>query len=290
MGEGTGADGLHAFAGCGARAHHGALLHPSGRLIQRDYRSLEDYFAPADDDETVSTEPGTEGAEVPVGETYYTDGGRKVFGGGGIHPAVRVPLDDLTKTAELLERKSAFFEFATRYRAAHSQPPDEATFEVIPELLAQFRAYLVERQVEVKDADFAENEAYIRRGIKAEIYSNYFGLVPRNRVLAEGDRQLQEALRLFPEAERLTALRAAAEPASPTRRPGLGAHPGPHLSPRCGEGAGQRAVRSWGPAGEGGRPCGSPVRGEASTSAGPTPATRGRMRLARCASLGGLSF
>jgi len=184
---------------------------PSGRLIQRDYRSLEDYFSPADDEETVSTEPGAEGAEVPVGDTYYTDGGRKVFGGGGIHPDVRVELEELTKTTELLERKSAFFEFATRYRAAHPEAPDEATFEVSPELLAQFRAYLAERQIEVKDEDFAQNEAYVRRGIKAEIYSNYFGLVPRNRVLAEGDRQLQEALRLFPEAERLTALRAAAE-------------------------------------------------------------------------------
>jgi carboxyl-terminal processing protease len=177
---------------------------PSGRLIQRDYHSLEDYFSPSDDDDT----PAGGDPEVGGAETFHTDAGRNVYGGGGIHPDVKVPLDDLSKTAELLERKAAFFEFATRYRGDHGTPPEQATFQVDDALLGEFRAYLAEKKIDVTDDDMRQNDDYIRRALKAEIFSNYFGLEARNQVLAEGDKQLQEALRLFPQAEKLTALRA----------------------------------------------------------------------------------
>jgi carboxyl-terminal processing protease len=193
---------------------------PSGRLIQRDYGSLEDYFSPmtAESDEDLAQEgPVDPFAAVPeegdgVEETFYTDGGRKVYGGGGIRPDYRVPSDKLTKFAELLERRSAFFEFATHYRAGHDdEEPSQDTFSVDDGLLAEFKKFVAEvKQLESTDEDWVENLEYVKRGIRAEVLANYHGLEARNRVLSEGDRQLQEALKLFPTAARLLEMQSAA--------------------------------------------------------------------------------
>jgi carboxyl-terminal processing protease len=191
---------------------------PSGRLIQRDYGSLEDYFSPmiAEADEDADQEgPVDPLAVVPEeeddDETFYTDGGRKVYGGGGIRPDYRVPSDKLTKFSELLERRSAFFEFATRYRADHDdEEPSQETFAVEDELIAEFKTFVADvKKLESADEDWEENLGYVRRGIRAEVLANYHGLEARNRVLSEGDRQLQEALKLFPTAARLLDLQAA---------------------------------------------------------------------------------
>jgi carboxyl-terminal processing protease len=178
---------------------------PSGRLIQRDYASLEDYYTPGAD--VAEGDP-----ELPDDELFLTRSGRSVHGGGGIHPDLVISLDELTKFSETLERRSTFFDYATRYRAAHPKPPDRARFTVDDEMVARFRALLVEKGIEVTDQDMTANDAYIRRGIKAEVFSSYFGLEARSQVLSEGDAQLQEALRQFKRAEDLAELRAAAAP------------------------------------------------------------------------------
>jgi carboxyl-terminal processing protease len=57
---------------------------PSGRLIQRDYTNLDDYFLDAeltDDDAPAAEDHGTTGHEV-----RKTDSGRTVYGGGGSLP------------------------------------------------------------------------------------------------------------------------------------------------------------------------------------------------------------
>ena len=173
---------------------------PSGRLIQRDYGSLEDYFAPAD----------AEDPEIEA-DVFFTRAGRKVFGGGGIQPDVQVSLDEISKFAERLERQSAFFEFATQQRAEHPEPPDRGTFQVDDALLAEFREFLEREEIEATDEEMAENDTYVRRGIKAEVFSSFYGLVARNKVLSEADRQLQEALSLFERARALSDLRASAD-------------------------------------------------------------------------------
>ncbi|MGD8374687.1 MAG: S41 family peptidase [Acidobacteriota bacterium] len=179
---------------------------PSGRLIQRDYASLEDYFSPSPEDDATVGSP-----EVEKGEVHFTRAGRKVYGGGGIHPDVFVSLNDLTDFTESLERRSVFFEFATHYRVGHPDPPDEATFRVDDEVMQAFRAFLDAKEIEATDEELKANDDYVRRGIKAEIFANYFGLVERNKVLSEGDTQLQEALRSFDRARQLVSMRAAAD-------------------------------------------------------------------------------
>jgi carboxyl-terminal processing protease len=178
---------------------------PSGRLIQRDYQSLEEYFSPVADDQDPLAEKDPE-TEL---EVFYTDVGRKVFGGGGIRPDVLVKREELPSLAETLERRSAFFEYARHYRSGHDEVPEADKFKVRAALMDEFRSFLTEtKELEFTDEEFEESTDYIRRALKAEILGNYYGLEARNRALADGDRQLQEALKYFTEAKRMARLRA----------------------------------------------------------------------------------
>jgi len=166
---------------------------------------VEDYFSPSSDDEDpLANQDPEEDLEV-----FYTDVGPKVFGGCGIRPDVIVKREELPGLAETLERRSAFFEFARHYRVDHKESPDLDKFKVRPALIQEFRDFLTTtKELEFTDEEFEESTNYIQRALKAEILGNYHGLEARNRVLAQGDRQVQEALRYFNEAKRMARIRA----------------------------------------------------------------------------------
>src|SRR5246127_2166711 len=73
---------------------------PSGRLIQRDYSSvsLYDYYYNRE-----PSDPNNGGREVKM-----TDGGRPVYGGGGITPDVKVPAIKTTHFQDTLLQHYAF--------------------------------------------------------------------------------------------------------------------------------------------------------------------------------------
>ena len=79
---------------------------PSGRLIQRDYSnvSLYDYYYNRDVDSNNANK-----------EVKLTDGGRTVYGGGGITPDENVPPVKSNHFQDTLLQHYAFFNFAKRY-------------------------------------------------------------------------------------------------------------------------------------------------------------------------------
>src|ERR1051325_3025672 len=85
---------------------------PSGRNIQRDYSSFYDYYVADDSEDGAST-------EVPLKDRkqYKTETGRVVYGGGGITPDVFVKPAPLTRTTQILEVRSAIFNFGVDYVA-----------------------------------------------------------------------------------------------------------------------------------------------------------------------------
>ncbi len=87
---------------------------PSGRNIQRDYISVYDYYL---------ADLGEKPAETPVEsrEVFKTELGRKVYGGGGITPDVVVEPRELPRTLQILEVRSAIFNFAVDYAARHPE-------------------------------------------------------------------------------------------------------------------------------------------------------------------------
>src|SRR5262249_24123924 len=129
---------------------------PSGRLIQRDYKtSLDDYYAGAQD------------VAEDQRETRFTDTGRKVLGGGGISPDVEVSLMDANPLESTLERKSVFFDYAVRYVSLHKDIKKD--FKVEADTLADFRDFATKRKVTITDKDWQDSVEYITTMIQAEV-------------------------------------------------------------------------------------------------------------------------
>jgi carboxyl-terminal processing protease len=177
---------------------------PAGRNIQRDYTSFYDYYV-ADDSEPV--------AEVPLAdrEQFKTATGRIVYGGGGITPDVIVHPPQLSRTTQLLEVRSAIFNYAVEYAAKHPNLTKEVT--VTPAMLDEFVRYSADKEIatvaEIREAlAKPDDRKYIDRALKAEIIAAKFGFDASYPYRLQGDAQVEKALELFPEAQKLAALAA----------------------------------------------------------------------------------
>ncbi len=84
-----------------------------------------------------------------------------------------------------------------------------------PKIVDEFRDWVVKEEVttaEAIDKMLAEPAArdYTLRQIHSDIFNAAFGTQEANRVLAQGDEQIQKALTLFDQATQLLAQRHAA--------------------------------------------------------------------------------
>jgi carboxyl-terminal processing protease len=175
---------------------------PSGRLIQRDYSnvSLYDYYFERD------KESNTTGREVKL-----TDGGRTVYGGGGITPDVKLPAVKSNHFEDELLQHYAFFNFAKHYMVSHH--PDEKKFQVDDALLQDFRKFLDSESVQYTEAELQQNLDWVKSNIKSEIFIDAFGQDEGLKVRAEADPEVVKALELLPQAKQLadSARRVVAE-------------------------------------------------------------------------------
>ncbi len=176
---------------------------PSGRNIQRDYSSFYDYYV-ADDSEDGST------TEVPLKDRkqYKTETGRVVYGGGGITPDVFVKPAPLTRTTQILEVRSAIFNFGVDYVAKH--PDVTKDVAVTPAVIEEFTNFAASKDIapmaDIRDALQKPNDRrYIERALKAEIIAAKYGFDASYPYRLQGDNQVEKALELFPEAQKLAA-------------------------------------------------------------------------------------
>ena len=170
---------------------------PSGRNIQRDYSSFYDYYLGAHNGDQ----------ESQNGPTYSTDLDRKVYGGGGIAPDIVVEPRTLPPVIQVLQIRSAIFNYAVRYIADHDVTMD---LEVGDDLIADFAAYAAANDIAPADEiqEVLKNDddrAYVRRQLKAEIISARFGYEASYAARLEGDEQVAKALEVLPDARTLAA-------------------------------------------------------------------------------------
>lgn len=179
---------------------------PSGRLIQRDYTDLDDYFLHHDPEDATAQEP----SEVdPVRneraledrEVFHTASGRTVYGGGGITPDEFVRSQRLPALLTRMLRDNLVFDFAVRFVADH--PDLQRGFAADDALLSAFRAFLAEREFSYDEAAFATHDELIRLRLRAQISRVRWDKVEESKILAAADSQLQTALGLFDRAEKL---------------------------------------------------------------------------------------
>src|ERR1051326_3755458 len=179
---------------------------PSGRNIQRDYSSFYDYYVADEGDQS-----GT--SEVPLKDRkqYKTDIGRVVYGGGGITPDVFIKPPQLSRTTQLLEVRSAIFNYAVEYAAKHPDLTEQ--IQITPAIVDDFVNFAVSKEI-APLSDIRETLAkpddknYIERALKAEIVAAKFGYDASYPYRLQGDTQVEKALESFPEAQKLATLAA----------------------------------------------------------------------------------
>jgi carboxyl-terminal processing protease len=166
---------------------------PSGRLIQRDYDnvSLYDYYYHPEDSPTPHT------------DVRLTDGGREVYGGGGITPDIKYEDPKLTPTQETLLQHNALFEFGKYYLGIHKTIPHD--FQVTDAVLQEFRQFLAEQKIPLSDQDLKENSDFIRTRIRVQLVDFIFGETEAQRIAMENDPLVQKAIGSMPQAGELLA-------------------------------------------------------------------------------------
>lgn len=179
---------------------------PSGRNIQRDYTSFYDYYV-ADEADDASI------AETPLKDRrkYQTDTGRVVYGGGGITPDVFAKAATLSRTTQLLEVRSAIFNFGVEYASKH--PDLTKDLAITPQLVDEFSRYAADKEIatldDIRDALQKPNDRrYIERALKAEIIAAKYGFDASYPFRLQGDTQIEKAVEMLPESQKL-AMKAA---------------------------------------------------------------------------------
>jgi carboxyl-terminal processing protease len=168
---------------------------PSGRLIQRDYDnvSLYDYYYRPEDSPTPHT------------DVRLTDGGREVYGGGGITPDIKYEEPKLTPAQDMLTQPqhNTFFEFGKYYLGIHKTIPRD--FEVTDAVFQEFRQFLAEQKIQISDQDLKDNSDFIRTRIRLQLIDFIFGGTEAHQFSMEIDPLVQKAIESMPQASALLA-------------------------------------------------------------------------------------
>ncbi len=180
---------------------------PSGRNIQRDYTSFYDYYV-ADDSEDGSS------SEMPLKDRkkFTTVTGRIVYGGGGITPDIFVKPAPLSRTTQLLEVRSAIFNYGVDYVAKHPGVTEEVA--ITPMILDDFVRFAADKEIatlsDIHEAlDKPNDLAFVQRALKAEIIAAKFGFDASYPYRLQGDNQIAKAVEVLPDSEKLAEKAAA---------------------------------------------------------------------------------
>src|SRR6202521_3155389 len=170
---------------------------PSGRLIQRDYKSISLYQYHYE----------RKVPEHPT-EVKLTDSGRQVTGGGGITPDIVVPAPKLNRFQENLFRADIFYPLEGGIGGftgffMGSKPTITKEFEVDDSVMKNFREYLAKHNVRYTEPDMSENLDWVKRKIRQEVLVSNFGVQEGLKVQLEADPQVQKAVEAIPQARAL---------------------------------------------------------------------------------------
>jgi carboxyl-terminal processing protease len=131
-----------------------------------------------------------------------------VTGGGGITPDIVVDSPKPTKFQDEMYRDDVFFPQEqgvggfTRYFLG-TKPVITHSFEVDDKVIGEFRDYLNKHNIRFTEPEFAENQDWVKRKIKQEVFMSNFGTQEGFKVLLEADQQVQKAVDAIPQARAL---------------------------------------------------------------------------------------
>lgn len=177
---------------------------PFGRCINKPENGIkglklqeEEMEAEENEDKDLSDSALAKKDSVPQ-DTFYTNNGRMMFGGGGIKPDVEVELDPMPWVVQVQERMSMYFKFAVKARPALEKSGVKVTseWEVPDSLFNQFKDFCI------KDTNFMKIKSNALVGvdqleksiIKEQNYMGDSSKTVTDSVLAKRISEMREAL------------------------------------------------------------------------------------------------
>ncbi len=134
---------------------------PSGRLIQRPYNgSRDDYIKEGFDD----YDPNALDIKKEDRPVYFTDLGRKVYGGGGITPDITLPQMERLNSFELALRDlNPFFEFTDEYLVRYKLNKEDfneflLNYHIPQQEITRFKEFVINKGVKIDNVSLFRNE------------------------------------------------------------------------------------------------------------------------------------
>jgi carboxyl-terminal processing protease len=191
---------------------------PSGRSIQRDFKKKADYYSDLGNRNEQETDNLTHTAEEDSSRPEFkTNGGRTVYGGGGITPDYIIPAETLSEFTRDLLRNSIFYQFILKYIDGNndkiiSKYGDDLLkfkegFNFSNAEIENFLQFAKEKKVEMNEEDYAKDKNYILMRLKAQVARNYWKNEGWYNVLLDIDSQFLKSVTLFDEAKDLANLK-----------------------------------------------------------------------------------
>lgn len=201
---------------------------PSGRSIQRPFKDKDAYrrlVGRLELEDGAKMEDALEKLKEVADSTgknldsliYYTKKGRKVFAGGGITPDYIVKETRLLKDFTVEIRKKRLFTiFADIYLNNEGKFIKEKyensfidfyrNFELNEEAWDAFKDLVEENEIEWNDEQFEEDKDFIITRIKTDMANIIWTRHESRQMSTNLDKQLEEAIKLFPEAEKIYSM------------------------------------------------------------------------------------
>jgi carboxyl-terminal processing protease len=194
---------------------------PSGRLIQRSYEGKDknEYQMEAfhreeqEGDNLEHTHDEKPDTSLP---RFKTAGGRMVLGGGGITPDYVVKSASLTGLVQTVWRKNLFYDFAKntmdaqgvtlRNTYTHGVEDFKARYDLSDGMMEDFKKFIESKDIKIDEKEYAKDFDFLKARLKAQIAQMLFGFEAYVTVMIDYDNQIQKALTLFPEAEKIAKL------------------------------------------------------------------------------------
>ena len=200
--------------GSGLALTTGRYYTPSDRLIQRPWDgAFDEYLLYSLQDQNGDRQHAPE-------DLRFTEGGRRVYSGGGIEPDRFIPGPvegfNPSRFSRLLKDRGAFISFAERFTkdgdtrpgaqsaARHKVAPG---WQVTDARVQEFKQFIAGERVRVDEAAFNADTAFIKAMIRFEVDADLFGIEEARKNLIQVDPQAQAALGYFDEARQLMARR-----------------------------------------------------------------------------------
>ena len=192
--------------GSAARITIAKYYTPSGRLIQRPYDELDNYYIDLIKDNREASDSTL--ANKPK---YRTKKGRTVYGGGGIIPDIysKQNLEFNTSTSTILYHPDRLiFKYSEKIKQNiqkkyKSYKSFEKKYKMDAKNKNSFYSWLKEKNVEFKKEEIEESWLEIENRILANVASSIWGKQFLFKHLLKIDNQIQEALKNFNSAEKL---------------------------------------------------------------------------------------